>query len=1075
MRPLGAAKTFSGPELHLIHLLDAHFVASEVITILAELPEQEELAAHVSTIPSSGSFSAYVVTALALRGLVDRPLFERLAATRPSKIGPIWGVAARFGFAHPDAGPVDPLPGECDEEEYAEFVEAGLRLDARVGHQEHGYVLCDVLISQTRPLRGVRVCYLVGVPGVGKSLLVEGHWFANLDELPGGPLKITLGEGESPTEDALLLELAARLGVRQSARPLEDDVAEAALALGPMIHLEDLRSEAQARAVLGLVGRLPQVPILISGRHTFNTVPPGWRVLPVEPLTVSEALGQLVVELRPEVARGLPVTTRRALVSALGGLPLAIHLAASLLNEGGDAQRLLEALAASDTASDTVDLHPTQRALGVVFDQAMAALRVALGEEADVGARGVAALGFAPPVGLRRPWLEAVVGASPDTVSRWFDLAARLSIVQVDELRGRWRVPNALGELLRAQHSPEERDAVLARMDGWALSHMSAAPLETRGARWQTLQPEHEALAEWAARLHGPRALSACLQGFEHIWSCGPDGLWLLTHQRGLIGATDDQTRSILLHQLGRLSLRVGQLDLAQAYAAQKTTLDRAQGWHAGVLDALALHAEHAVALGRPKDALKVYRDELLPAFARRDDRLSAFRTELRIAELRLAQGALNHARRILCEELLPALDRLGDLPLKAATLGALADVVEALGDRHEAQRLRREEVLPVLVQLGDALGAARTMNMLADALQTDGEIDEAERLRRSEVLPVLIRAGDVRARAHGRGRFSGASPAQQALVASGRPAELLKPPPKPPLLLRPFMARPWLWRAFLAVLTRFSGRFAARRRASEHHQRALTLKDQGAFDEALRIWRQEVLPVYGSPDDAHPRANVLTHVADVLCAQGQHDEALQLLRGEVLPLFERAGDPRGCANVMLQIADVFTAQGRPDCAITLLEEEVLPTYERLGDERSKAVTMGRIAENLQTRGFLDEALEIWRDVELPIFERLGDEVERAKILGMIAGLYGVRGQVDEALGIWREDVLPALVAAGARREVCRAQANVAALLIERGRPEDLPEARALLLAAEATALELNLSTELQSLRGWFSKVGLPT
>ncbi|XYI03492.1 hypothetical protein ACMHYB_28460 [Sorangium sp. So ce1128] len=63
-------------------------------------------------------------------------------------------------------------------------------------------------------------------------------------------------------------------------------------------------------------------------------------------------------------------------------------------------------------------------------------------------------------------------------------------------------------------------------------------------------------------------------------------------------------------------------------------------------------------------------------------------------------------------------------------------------------------------------------------------------------------------------------------------------------------------------------------------------------LDEALRIRREEELPVYERLGDVHSRAMTLGKIADVAHTRGQLDEALRICREELLPVFERLGGP---------------------------------------------------------------------------------------------------------------------------------------------------------------------------------------
>ena len=127
--------------------------------------------------------------------------------------------------------------------------------------------------------------------------------------------------------------------------------------------------------------------------------------------------------------------------------------------------------------------------------------------------------------------------------------------------------------------------------------------------------------------------------------------------------------------------------------------------------------------------------------------------------------------------------------------------------------------------------------------------------------------------------------------------------------------------------------------------------------------------------------------IADILQARGDLDEALRIRREEELPVYERLGDVRARAVTMGKIADILQARGDLDEALRIRREEQLPVYERLGDVRERAVTMGKIADILQAAANLDEALRIRREEELPVYERLGDVRSRAVTMGKIADI----------------------------------------------------------------------------------------
>lgn len=235
-------------------------------------------------------------------------------------------------------------------------------------------------------------------------------------------------------------------------------------------------------------------------------------------------------------------------------------------------------------------------------------------------------------------------------------------------------------------------------------------------------------------------------------------------------------------------------------------------------------------------------------------------------------------------------------------------------------------------------------------------------------------------------------------------------------------------------------------------------LAETGQLDEALRIRQEQELPIYERLGDAHAMALTMGSIADILQARGQFDEALRIREQEELPVYERLGDVRSKAVTMGQIADILHARGRFDEALRIRQEEQLPVYERMGDERSKAITMGQIADIMQARGQLDEALRIRREQELPVYERLHDMRFKAITMGKIAGILQIRGQLDEAVRIRQQEQLPVYERLGDAHALAVGQAHLAMALHKRGRPGDLQEARALLLAADATARRLDIA-----------------
>ena len=114
-------------------------------------------------------------------------------------------------------------------------------------------------------------------------------------------------------------------------------------------------------------------------------------------------------------------------------------------------------------------------------------------------------------------------------------------------------------------------------------------------------------------------------------------------------------------------------------------------------------------------------------------------------------------------------------------------------------------------------------------------------------------------------------------------------------------------------------------------------------------------------------RASTMGRIADILYARGELDEALRIRREEVLPVYERLGAVRERAVAMGQIADILHARGELDEAFRILREEVLSVFERMGDVRSLVVGRMNLAMTLLKRGKPEDRAEARRLLELAL------------------------------------------------------------------------------------------------------------
>ena len=238
---------------------------------------------------------------------------------------------------------------------------------------------------------------------------------------------------------------------------------------------------------------------------------------------------------------------------------------------------------------------------------------------------------------------------------------------------------------------------------------------------------------------------------------------------------------------------------------------------------------------------------------------------------------------------------------------------------------------------------------------------------------------------------------------------------------------------SYSQALTAASGTDDRRRRVLAQGRIANLLETRGELDEALRIRREEQIPVYERLGDVRSLAVTRGKIADILATRGELDEALRIRREEQIPVYERLGDVRSLAIARGKIADILQARGELDEALRIRTEEESPVYERLGDVRSLAITRGQVADILQMRGALDEALRIRKEEEIPVYERLRDVRSLAITRGRIADILHTRGELDEALRTRREEQIPAYERLGDVRSVAVTRGRIADILQARG------------------------------------------
>lgn len=251
----------------------------------------------------------------------------------------------------------------------------------------------------------------------------------------------------------------------------------------------------------------------------------------------------------------------------------------------------------------------------------------------------------------------------------------------------------------------------------------------------------------------------------------------------------------------------------------------------------------------------------------------------------------------------------------------------------------------------------------------------------------------------------------------------------------------------------------------------ARILAKRGKLDESLKVFREEALPLVEGSGDPRALAYIQSGLAVTLTSKGDLEEAERILRQDVVPIHEKLGDLRERAAALSRLANILVSKG--DCAegIRILREEVLPVTKTLGDVREQAITQLEIAEILGRMGDFDEAMRTLREESLPKLESLGDLRLRAVTMGKIADILAHRDDLDQALHIHKQEELPVYQRLGDIREQAITEAKIGWILLRQGKKA---EAHELFASALGRAEELKIP-EADWIRGLLEGLEAPT
>ena len=579
---------------------------------------------------------------------------------------------------------------------------------------------------------GPRIVTLVGLAGVGKSALAVAVAHRVADRFPGGVAGVTIDEEGEPAE--ALASICFVLGVA--------DLTELAArsARSPTLLLLDAVERAPHK-VREVLRRLPpatrvimtsQAPVGADGELV-------WPVAPLEPpparydMSLAEAAGYPAVALfldrlarvRPEPPASDEVPALVGLVRRLGGLPLALELAAAhgrllrlpeilerygdrVLDLGGGAEQTLrEAVAGSYRLLNQAERYGLRRLAAFRHRWSVELAERLLGQAQDPVPLldRLVSLGLAAVSGAREHrfrLLDVVRDFATEQAARRGELA--------EARRDHARVITQLAERTAPQLAGPNLRTAVARLDDlaadiWAaLSHAAnddphtALRLAAQLPRWWRFRGRDVTGRRWLRRLlDDPRTADAdpAVRAWAQV------GLAQLANEHGEAAAERVATEAALA-EFRRLGDVGGELAACNALSA----LCLAEGSH----EDARRHTEAALAAaaraGRVRDQ-------------------AVAQTNLTWHDIRT--GDLNTARRRLA-----AADRLaaqvGEDRLRVLAGANLAEVVRLQGRYEEAVALGYR-VLARLTDVGDPGHRRRVLGTVGQALAALGRVTEAERL----------------------------------------------------------------------------------------------------------------------------------------------------------------------------------------------------------------------------------------------------------------------------------------------------------------------------------------------------------
>jgi tetratricopeptide (TPR) repeat protein len=802
---------------------------------------------------------------------------------------------------------------------------------------------------------------VTGGAGIGKTALARCLAQSLAERFPDARLEIDLKGAVRPPERPLTPEQAMRrlLAPFYPGVPLPDDPQELRGRYQDtfrrhtcLLLLDNAADAAQVRPLLPP----PPSAAIVTSRLNFQLPEAGLRPLRLELLEMPAAL-QLLGQVSPRL-QGAPRARLEAIAAACGRLPLALRIAAAILESRPDwsADELLARLADERTRLATLR-HPNDPDLDVV-----AWLELSYRSLDDGLAERFRALGVFPAPFDRRALAAVWEGEEAAKLSGAAEQALG-ALAAVWEGEGAAKLSGAAEQALGAllgrnlvDYRPASGDYALHDLTRlYAQELLLAQPEQARSAlaRHAAHYLERGAAAE-ALFLQGGEGVLAGLAAFDGIWPhleaawrrlADPHGGWPALEQaeRWL---NDFPGRMAYVLDL-RLPPREKLPYLERAAAAARALGDRSgEGVHLGNLGSAYF------SLGEPQRAIEFYQQALAI-----DREIGDRRGEgNRLGNLGLAYAALGEPRRAIefYQQALAIAREIGDRRGEGNHLGNLGSAYAALGEPRRAIEFH-EQALAIDREIGDRRGEGADLGNLGNAYAALGEPRRAIEFYQ-QALAIDRGIGDRRGEGADLGNLG------LAYAALGEPRRAIE-----------------FYQQALAIAQEIGDR---RGEGNRLGNLGLAYAALGEPQRAIEFY-QQALAIARQIGDRRMEVNNLTNLGAAFDALGEHQQAIECFDQTIQLEPEVARHYRNRAESWIKLGDLDRAEADCSRAESLAPDHPF-THARRGQlhyargEHSAAIERYRKAASLNS----GDATEFNFDLGLPLL---------------------CTGQADEALALIRE------------------------------------------------------------------------